>query len=85
MIIPRSQRRRCFDHALTNSSLSRTPRPTRFTLPNLAKASATLSNTRFSAALIPSASSEPSSVSLLLVLSSDINCPGLVVLLVAGE
>lgn len=61
---------RCLAQALTNSFFSFTPRPTLLTLPNLAKASATLSKTRFSAAFILSASSELSNVSELLHASS---------------
>lgn len=46
------------------------PKPTLFTLPNRARASATRSSTRFSEALIASLSSDPSKVSQLLARSS---------------
>lgn len=76
---------RFLSHAFTKFSLSLSPRPTFLTLPSLANASATLSSTLFSAIFIPSGSSEPNNVSLLLALSSWTRSPELVELLVAGD
>lgn len=67
---PPSYRRRCFVHAFTNSDFSLIPNPTRLTLPNLASASATLSSTFRSGSVNASPSSELSSVSVLLAVSS---------------
>lgn len=57
-----------------NPILSFTPKPTLLTLPSRARASATLFRTDLPAAFIPSASSELSKVSVLLAVSSCINC-----------
>ena len=65
--------------------LSLTPRPTLLALPSLARASATLSRTTFSAALIALISAESSKVSELLAVSSCINSEFLVYLVGARE
>ena len=66
-----SHRARCFDHALINPALSLTSRPTLFTFPNRASASAIFCKSFLSAGLLLSPSSEPKSVSELLAVSSN--------------
>lgn len=72
-------------YAFTKASLSFKLRPTLFTLPSLASASAALSKTFLSAEFVLSISSDPKSVSLLLTLSSYTNPFVLPELLVAGD
>lgn len=67
-------RRRCRVQAFTNASLSMADRPTRFTLPSRANASATLSNTIFSSKLTLLFSSIPSIVFSFGIISSRLVC-----------